>query len=51
MLNNSKDLKGKDSAKRGREASGASHGAIGNSSTNGNQTATMKEKRLSQHQA
>ena len=49
MLNNSKDFKGKDSAKRRREASGASNGAAQNNSHYGNQTSTMKEKRLSQH--
>jgi len=49
MLNNSKDFKGKDSAKRRREASGASNGATGNNSCYGNQTGTMKEKRLSSH--
>lgn len=53
MLNNSKDFKGRESAKRRREASGASN--AGNSSCYGNQGnssgANMKEKRLSQHQA
>lgn len=46
MLNNSKDFKGRESAKRRRDASGASN--AGNSSTYANSTAAnLKEKRLS----
>lgn len=47
VINSSKEIKVRDSAKRRREASGASNGGA-STVTNG---ATLKEKRLSQHQA
>lgn len=52
VINSSKDIKARDSAKRRGEASGPSNG--GPSSTTGYAnpgSASLKEKRLSQHQA
>ena len=52
---NNKEIKVRDSAKRRREASGTSHGGAATTTGNANQAgsagATLKEKRLSQHQA
>jgi hypothetical protein len=48
VLNSNKEIKVRESAKRRREASGASNSGAANSSGYG---PALKEKRLSQHQA
>ena len=53
-LNSSKEVKARDSAKRRREGSGASNGGAGMSGYGapaGSAGGSLKEKRLSQHQA
>ena len=49
-INSNKDIKARDSAKRRREASGPSNGAAGTTGYGGTGS-SLKEKRLSQHQA
>ena len=55
VINSSKDIKARDSAKRRREASGASNGGTASTAGYGNHVggagSSLKEKRLSQHQA
>ena len=49
-LGSSKDVKARDSAKRRREASGGA-GSTGYGNPAGSAGSSLKEKRLSQHQA
>lgn len=54
VLNSNKDIKVRESAKRRREASGASNGGAASGqgyANHGSNGPSLKEKRLSQHQA